>query len=117
MASKMNQIRKYNLETINWLPIREDVTSLVYGKSIIPEDWSNVKISITKVDPKGEFSNHIDSYHHVFYFIKGKGIGYINDEEYEIIPELVVEIPAGIAHGYKNTSDEDLLLLTINIPI
>lgn len=112
----MNQKRIYYLESLKWLPIREDVTTLVYGKSIIPKDWSNVKISVTKVSPNGEFNNHIDSYHHVFYFLKGNGIGYIDNEEYEIKPELVVEILAGIKHGYKNTGTEDLILITVNIP-
>jgi mannose-6-phosphate isomerase-like protein (cupin superfamily) len=116
MVKKVNQKRIYELDLKEWLPIREDVTTLVFGKLIIPKDWSNVKISVTKVSTQGEFSSHVDSYHHVFYFLKGKGIGYIDNEEYEIKPELVVEIPAGTKHGYKNTGTEDLFLITVNIP-
>jgi mannose-6-phosphate isomerase-like protein (cupin superfamily) len=112
----LNQVRIYDLYLKDWSRIREDLTEQVYGKSLIPKDWSNVAISLTKVEPNGEFRNHIDSYHHVFYFMKGTGTGYINNEKYEIKPELIVEIPAGIDHGYKNTGKEDLFLLTINIP-
>jgi len=112
----VNQVRIYDLHLKDWSKIREELTERVYGKSLIPKEWTNVTISLTKLDPKGEFRNHIDSYHHVFYFLKGVGVGYINNEEYEIKPELVVEIPAGIAHGYKNTGKEELILLTINIP-
>ena len=113
----MNRKKIYSLDSKEWSFIREDVTSLVFGKSLIPKDWTNVSMSVTKVSPNGEFSKHIDSYHHVFYFLKGKGIGYIGNEEYEIKPELVVEIPAGIMHGYKNDGDEDLILLTVNVPV
>ena len=112
----MNQVGIYDLQLKDWSRIREDLTEQVYGKSFIPKDWSNVAISLTKVESEGEFRNHIDPYHHVFYFIKGTGVGYINNEEYEIKPELIVEIPAGIDHGYKNTGKEQLILLTINIP-
>jgi len=112
----VDQVRIYDLQLKDWSRIREDLTEQVYGKSLIPKDWSKVTISLTKVEPNGEFRSHIDSYHHIFYFMKGIGTGYINNEKYEIKPELIIEIPAGINHGYKNTGKEYLLLLTINIP-
>lgn len=105
-----------DLSTVDWKRTREELTTNVFGKSLIPKEWSNVKVVLTTVKPGGEFKKHKDSYHHVFYFIKGEGLGFLGDKEYQIKPELKVLVPAGINHAYKNTGKEEMLLLTINIP-
>ena len=84
--------------------------------SILPADWSNVKILLTKVEPQGIFPLHIDDYHHVFYFIEGEGILRIAGKEYAIKPDLKVEISAGLEHGYENTGTTEMFLITVNIP-
>ncbi len=112
----MNRKRIYQLDEKEWKPTREDLTENVFGISLIPDKWTTHKIVLTKVNPGGEFSMHTDPYHHVFYFLKGKGIGWIEDQTYEIRPELIVEVPSGMLHGYKNVGAKDLILLTINLP-
>ena len=109
--------RIYKLDEKEWAATRKDLTKEVYGKSLIPEDLTNNKIVLTKVNPGGEFTLHKDPYHHIFYFLSGKGEGKLGEETYQIKPNLVVEVPAGEIHGYKNTGETDLLLLTVNIPI
>lgn len=52
----------------------------------------------------------------MFYFIESYGEGNLGEESYEIAPGRVVEIPAGIPHGYKSTTESEMLLLTMNIP-
>ena len=106
----------YNITEKDWKETRPEHTRNVFGKSIIPKDWSEVKMVYTKVTANGEFSTHVDSYHHVFFYQQGTGIGWIDEKEYDITPGLVVEVPAGKSHGYKNTGSEDLLLITLNIP-
>jgi quercetin dioxygenase-like cupin family protein len=112
----MLEPKKYYLKTISWKKSRPDITKKVEGKSLVPELISNHKVVLTRVQPSGEFKEHSDPYHHIFYFMKGSGKGMINDEEYQIEPGLVVEIPAGTNHAYKNTGKKEMLLLTINIP-
>ena len=94
---------------------RKTLTKGVYGLPLISEELSTIKVTLTKVEPNGEFSTHTDDYHHIFYFIKGQGIGTLDDEEYPIKPGRIVKIPAGTPHGYRNTSSENLLLITMNI--
>jgi mannose-6-phosphate isomerase-like protein (cupin superfamily) len=89
----------------------------ILSKSLIPKDWSNVKMVFTKVLPEGEFSDHIDNYHHVLLFLEGSGIVKVNDKEYDIKPNLVVKVPAGTRHSYKNKGKDELHLITVNIPI
>lgn len=113
----MLQKRVYNLNKLEWKALRKDLTNGVFSKSLIPEELTDVKIVLTRVEPGGEFTIHQDPYHHIFYFIEGRGEGRLGDVFYEINSGLVVEVPAGELHGYKNTSEEDLLLFTVNIPI
>ncbi|MGY5854214.1 MAG: cupin domain-containing protein [Candidatus Thorarchaeota archaeon] len=72
---------------------------------------------LSRVAPHGKFEAHIDSYHHVFYFISGIGNGRVGDERYDIRPGRVVEVPSGVEHGYENTGDVGIVLVTINIPV
>ncbi len=113
----MKESRIYNINEINMTGIRKDLTKNISGHSIIPQDLTSTKVVITKVEQNGEFSLHQDGYHHVFYFISGTGMGLIGSNEYAIRSGTIVEIPAGTPHSYKNTSEEPLLLVTINIPV
>ena len=106
-----------NLDDLDWKETRSDITTRVYGKSLLPKDWTKVKMTITKVEPGGKFPIHKDNYHHVFYFISGSGKGILEKEEYQIKPEMIVEVPAGKEHGYENTGNDDLILITVNLPI
>lgn len=114
--SEMFQKRLYELNELEWNVLRENLTEKVFGKSLIPQELTDVKIVLTKVEPGGEFPRHKDPYHHVFCFIKGKGEGWLGNETYSIRPETMVDVPAGVLHGYKNTGKSNLILLTVNIP-
>jgi mannose-6-phosphate isomerase-like protein (cupin superfamily) len=108
--------RIYNVTDQEFTTTRKNLTTGVYGVSLIPDELSKTRVTLTKVEPNGVFSTHIDNYHHIFYFLQGHGIGYLDEEEYSIEPGLIVEIPAGTPHGYRNTSQENMLLITMNIP-
>lgn len=110
------QPRIYKLKEQEWVATRKDLTTGVFGKSIVPGELTEVKIVLTRVKPGGEFSSHIDPYHHVFFIVEGRGEGWLGEKTYEIEPGLVVEVPAGEQHGYKNSGEVDLILITVNIP-
>ncbi|MBN1329978.1 MAG: cupin domain-containing protein [Candidatus Heimdallarchaeota archaeon] len=107
----------YHLIDEEWVAVRPEFTTNISGKSILPKEWSDIKLTVTRVEPNGEFPMHKDPYHHIFYFISGIGKLYIEDKVFDILPNLVAEIPAGLVHGYKNTSHEEMILLTGNIPL
>jgi mannose-6-phosphate isomerase-like protein (cupin superfamily) len=113
----VKESRIYDMNKIDLIGIRKDLTEKISGHTLIPEGLTSTKVMITRVGPNGEFSPHQDDYHHVFYFISGTGVGQVGLEEYTIRPGTIVEVPAGTLHAYKNTSDEPLFLVTINIPV
>ncbi|MFO7835192.1 MAG: cupin domain-containing protein [Candidatus Thorarchaeota archaeon] len=96
--------------------VREEITEGIVGFPLVSGLASGTKITLTQVEPKGEFSEHRDDYHHVLYFISGNGVGWLDDKEYDIMPGKLVQIPKGAVHGYRNNSNEMMTLLTINIP-
>ncbi|MFW9928925.1 MAG: cupin domain-containing protein [Candidatus Thorarchaeota archaeon] len=108
--------RIYNIMDQKWEENRRNGNEKIFGKLLVPKDLTEIKITETKVEPGGIFHLHVDAYHHVLYFISGFGVGWIGEESYEIKPGVIVNIPAGEKHGYKNTRNEDIILLTINIP-
>jgi mannose-6-phosphate isomerase-like protein (cupin superfamily) len=106
----------FNLSEREWKALRGDFTLGVFGKSLVPEGLTDVKVVWTRVAESGKFPGHRDPYHHVFFFISGEGAGWVDGENYEIRPGKVVQVPAGVDHGYRNTGKDDLILLTLNIP-
>ena len=108
--------RIYDLDEREWVPLRGDFSRGVSGKPLVPAGLTEVKVLWTRVAAGGEFPSHRDAYHHVFCFLAGEGSGWLADENYEIRPGRVVQVPAGVEHGYRNTGTQDLVLLTLNIP-
>jgi len=110
------QPRVYALEETVWRALRPDLTRGVTVASLLPERAGGMKIVATRVVPGGEFATHVDPYDHLFYCTAGTGEGWLGEEHYRLFPGCVVQVPAGLAHGYRNTGAEELWLLTVNLP-
>ena len=113
----MIQSRIYDLMDQEGSPTRPELTVGVVGHHLIPSGISNVTVNLTEVHPGGSFSIHTDNYHHIFYIINGSGQGQLDEDQYELRPGRVIEVPSGVPHGYTNTGNSTMLLLTINIPV
>ena len=74
-------------------------------------------VTVTKVEPGGEFALHDDPYHHVFYVVQGKGEVCVGEDVYALEAETIVEVPAGEFHAYRNKGGTEMILLTLNIPV
>jgi mannose-6-phosphate isomerase-like protein (cupin superfamily) len=116
MRSSFMEHRIYDIEEQDFAVTRRSLAEGVSGLSLIPRELANFKLTLTKVEPGGKFSTHRDEYHHVLYFISGIGIGWLEEEQYDIKPGRIAEIPAGTLHGYMNSSNETMTLITVNIP-
>ncbi len=111
------QPRVYALDEAAWRVLRPELTRDVSGASLLPEGaGGGVKIVVTRVAPGGEFATHVDPYDHIFYCLAGTGEGGLGEERYCLFPGCVVQVPAGLAHGYRNIGAEELWLLTVNLP-
>jgi len=111
MGCEMGQI--VDVTELEWQPVRPDAAHGVYGKTLLAD---GVKIVLTRVAPGGGFSMHRDDYGHLFYFLGGEGVVWVEGNRYPSRPGLLVRVAAGEPHAYENTGSEDLTLLSVNIP-
>lgn len=102
-----------DVDLLEWETVRPDVSHGVYGKTLLN---TGVKLVLTRVLPGGGFMAHRDTYGHLLYFIGGSGKIGIGGEEVNIKPGLVVKIENGEEHYYTSSADEELTLLSVNIP-
>jgi quercetin dioxygenase-like cupin family protein len=103
----------FNVSTMEWKPVRPEITNGVSGKTILD---GKVKAVLTRVAPGGKFAMHADAYAHVFYFLGGEGSVWIGGKQSEVRPGVVVQVDAGEAHAYENTGKDDMVLVSLNIP-
>ncbi|MFW9846412.1 MAG: cupin domain-containing protein [Candidatus Thorarchaeota archaeon] len=97
-----------------WDSTRPTIAKGVLGSMLLSEGADVQKVTLTRVEPEGTFLEHTDDYAHIFLFLEGQGEGWLGGEMYAIHPRMVVRVPAGLSHGYRNTGTSDLILLTIN---
>jgi mannose-6-phosphate isomerase-like protein (cupin superfamily) len=103
----------FNLATLEWQPVRPEITAGVLGKAMLD---GALKVVLTRVEPGGRFLPHVDKFAHLFYFLSGEGALWVGGERAEAGPGIVARIDAGVEHAYENTGQEDLVLVSLNIP-
>ncbi len=103
----------FDVASLDWQPVRLDVARGVSGKALLAGE---VRIVLTRVAPGGRFGLHRDDYAHLFYFLSGQGMVWVNDRQFSATPGLVVRVSAGDSHAYENTGEQDLMLISANIP-
>lgn len=99
--------------SLEWHPVRPEVAEGVFGKTLCDD---KIKIVLTRVAPNGKFRPHRDKYAHVFYFLSGEGTVTIGDQQSVARAGIVARVDAGELHAYENTSGDDLVLISLNIP-
>ena len=104
----------FNAASLEWEPVRPDIAHGVYGKTLLAD---GVKIVLTRVAVSGRFDTHQDNYGHLFYFLSGNGLVWIQDKQFKTMPGLVVRVAAGEPHAYENKGNQDLVLISVNIPM
>lgn len=102
-----------DIASVPWAPIRPDVASGVEGRTLLA---GATRVVLTRVRPGGRFAPHRDAYGHLFHFLEGRGTVQVSDETRPAVPGLVVHVSAGELHGYANTGEEELILLSLNLP-
>ena len=59
---------------------------------------------------------HVDT-EEIYYFLAGRGVVTLNDEQAAFGPDTVSLCPSGGRHGLVNESDQDFELLAIQVPV
>jgi quercetin dioxygenase-like cupin family protein len=113
----MTQQASFNITERHWDVFLKGNTKGIYSKNVDPAGViSAFTIKLMKVEPDGEFPLHIDPYSHLFYLLSGHGEGLLGNTVYTMKKGHVTIVNTGIRHGYRNIGNEDMYLLTMNIP-
>ncbi len=102
----------FDAAQLEWEPVRPDVAHGVYGKTLLSD---GIKVVLTRVAVDGRFDMHRDSYGHLFYFLSGEGLVWVEDKQFKAVPGLVVRVTTGELHAYENTDNQDLMLISVNL--
>ena len=104
----------FDTASLEWETVRPDVAHEVYGKTLLA---NGVKLVLTRVAVGGRFDMHQDNYGHLFYFLSGEGLVWVQDKRFKTLPGLVVRVTTNEPHAYENTGNQDLMLISVNIPM
>ncbi|MBJ6727675.1 cupin domain-containing protein [Geomesophilobacter sediminis] len=103
-----------HLDELPWVPVRPGVATGVFGKTLLD---GATKIVLTRVEPDGGFATHVDRYGHLMQVLEGEGVATVGAQEYAMSPGIVLRIPAGLPHSYRNCGAGYLVLLSVNLPV
>jgi len=102
-------------EEIPWEPFGGQ-TKEIFRKSLSHKTFhSGFKATLTLAKPGGEFPEHVDPYHHIFFILQGQGEAFIEGQTIPLKGGDALTVAAGKKHGYRNASLNDLVLITLNI--
>ena len=96
-----------------WQPVRPELTSGITGKLLLD---GTTKMVLTRVAPGGVFRPHRDSYGHLFHILSGQALAMVEAQEYRLAAGMSLQVDAGELHGYENCGEEELLLVSLNLP-
>lgn len=105
--------KDFEIESVEWKPVRLDVAQGVFGRTILDEQ---VKVVVTRLIPGAKFVPHHDKYGHLLYFTSGEGYVRVGDKQIVAHPGVVVRIMPGEEHEYGNTGADELTLISLNLP-
>ncbi len=106
------------------VPLQEAVTGVLHGgkgtfRVLIDEEISGAKnfsflVNTSNAGTKG--SAHTHDVEHCWYILSGKGTMYMENESFEIGPEMAIYTPPHILHKVDVAPDEDLTYVVIYAP-
>jgi mannose-6-phosphate isomerase-like protein (cupin superfamily) len=79
-------------------------------------DSANVVVSQITLRPGEALKKHVTPVDVFFFVLQGKGVVEIGDEEVEVGPDTLIDSPARIMHGWRNTGKDDLRFLVVKAP-
>lgn len=74
-------------------------------------------LALAQIEPGGYVGIHLHSTEQSFYVLRGTPTLIMGGESYGLSADDCGLLPVGLAHGYRNASDEPVLLLEANSPV
>jgi mannose-6-phosphate isomerase-like protein (cupin superfamily) len=79
-----------------------------------PRAGVGVSMFIVRTPPDAAVELHTHPYPETFLLLEGHGRWTAGDEVVELGPEQMLVVPAGMPHGFRNTGEEPLLVVSVH---
>ncbi|CFX14234.1 RmlC-like jelly roll fold [Syntrophomonas zehnderi OL-4] len=100
----------FNIEKGEWKP-HPSSPGVFVNSMLAGNEGFGFKNMYVKIVPGGEILPHIHDVTEVFYIISGTGSVLVNGQRVDYSTGTVVAAPAGVEHGVKNNTDQEIYLL------
>ena len=78
-----------------------------------PEEGPNFQLRKFRIEPGGFMPMHTNTVEHEQYVLGGRATVWIGNERFEVRPDDVVLIPAGVPHSYESIGKEPFEFLCV----
>lgn len=68
-------------------------------------------VSICYLNPGEEIIRHDHTYEEAYFILQGTGTMFLDGQEFQLVPNMSVYVPAGKEHGQVNDGSEPLVIL------
>ena len=75
---------------------------------------AEVSIFVTRTPPGKWVDLHVHPYPETFVLLEGDGRWTVDGQAVELAPEQMVVVPPDTPHGFRNTGDEPLLVVSVH---
>ncbi len=86
------------------------------GKRILigqNEGWDSHVMRLFRIEKNGYTPKHSHPWPHINYVVEGEGILYMDGKEHIMKKDCVAYVPPNIEHQYRNTGNNDFVVICI----
>lgn len=96
-------------------PFKREIVP-IFGPEPEFEGIEELNANITYIDPFSGTNYHTHVIGEIIWIVSGRGEVLLEDEKYDLEPDMVVFLPKGVFHCVRNTSRETLKLYNVFAP-
>jgi quercetin dioxygenase-like cupin family protein len=84
----------------------------VTGRPLINGDTPSAAVTLSQltIDPGATLARHKHNAEEAFYVLEGKGFVFIGEEEHPVEAGTAILASTGVAHGFRNDTDQPLIV-------
>jgi mannose-6-phosphate isomerase-like protein (cupin superfamily) len=80
----------------------------------LPRAGIGISVFVVRTPPGGAVELHTHPYSETFLLLEGRGRWTAAENVVELVPNQMLVVPAEEPHGFRNTGDEPLLLVSVH---
>jgi mannose-6-phosphate isomerase-like protein (cupin superfamily) len=100
-------------------PVKVDLGELAFSKTAALFEGAlqagvGISIFVVRTPPGGSVELHVHPYAETFVLLEGNGRWMAEDQVVELGPDQILVVPPNTPHGFRNTGDAPLLLVSVH---